>query len=180
MPHIHTQPGQHDITTSAFIIRMINDVPHMLLHLHKKHGKLLQPGGHVELHETPWQAIAHELEEETGYSLDELDILQPSGMITSLPGIVMHPVPSTLNTHRIDNQQEAHYHTDMAFTFVAAAPPTRKPQEGESQDLRWLTLGDIDSLDDSEIYPDTVELCRHAFVVTLQDWPQIPAKSFSV
>lgn len=180
MPHIHTQPGQHDMTTSAFIIRMIDEVPHLLLHLHKKHGKLLQPGGHVELTETPWQAIAHELEEETGYSLGELDILQPKGMMTSLAGIVMHPVPSTLNTHLIDNQQEPHYHTDMAFTFVAANAPARQPHEGESQDLRWLTLEEIDSLDSSEIYPDTVELCRHAVGITLQDWVSLPANSFLV
>jgi 8-oxo-dGTP pyrophosphatase MutT (NUDIX family) len=56
MPHIHTGPGEHDHTASAVIIRNESDGPKVLLHLHKKLNRLLQPGGHVELHETPWQA----------------------------------------------------------------------------------------------------------------------------
>lgn len=36
MLHIHTQPGQHDHTVSAYIIRYINDEPYLLLHRHKK------------------------------------------------------------------------------------------------------------------------------------------------
>lgn len=180
MPHIHTKPGQHDLTASAFIIRLIDDVPHILFHLHKKHAKLLQPGGHVEISETPWQAIAHELEEETGYRLDELTVLQPKGMLTNLPGVVMHPIPSTFNTHSIDTQAGVHYHTDAAFTFIAANTPSAQPHEGESQDLRWLSLQDIEQLDEGQIYPDTVSLCRHAIEVTLKDWQPVSTREFTV
>lgn len=180
MPHIHTGLGEHDQTTSAFIIRMIDDVPHLLLHLHKKHGKLLQPGGHVELNETPWQAIAHELEEETGYNIQDLSILQPQDALTNLQGSVLHPIPGSFNTHSIDGQTNTHYHTDLGFVFIATNPPANKPHEGESQDLRWMTLGDIEQLNSSEIYQDTVELCRHSINVTLRDWTPIPAVSFTV
>jgi len=63
MAHIHTQPGQHDHTASAYIVRTDFDEPKIMLHLHRKIGKYLQFGGHVELHETPWQAVVHELRE---------------------------------------------------------------------------------------------------------------------
>ena len=63
MAHIHDQPNQHDLTACAFIIRQVDGEWRCLVHMHKKLGKLLQIGGHVELHETPWQSVAHELRE---------------------------------------------------------------------------------------------------------------------
>ena len=68
MAHVHTQYGEHDQTASAFIVRTDTEQPKLLLHLHKKLGVLLQPGGHVELQENQWQAICHEIQEETGLS----------------------------------------------------------------------------------------------------------------
>ncbi len=53
MAHIHTQPGQHDHTASAYIFRVDFDEPKLVLHLHRKINKYLQFGGHIELHETP-------------------------------------------------------------------------------------------------------------------------------
>lgn len=64
MSHIHSGNNQHDLTVTAYIVRIDTPEPQALLHLHKKLGVLLPVGGHVELSETPWQAIAHELEEE--------------------------------------------------------------------------------------------------------------------
>jgi len=180
MPHIHTLSGQHDMTVSAYIFRIIDDTPHVLLHMHKKFGKLLQPGGHVELDETPWQAMAHELIEETGYSLTDLKVLQPEGMFTSLPHAAIHSTPSTLNTHLIDNVDYPHFHTDMAFVFIADKTPAQPPHERESQDLRWLSMVDIERLGADDVYLDTIELCRHAFEITLKDWHPVPASAFDV
>ena len=45
MAHIHTEPGQHDFTASAFIIRTDTPEPKLLLHRHKLVGKYLQIGG---------------------------------------------------------------------------------------------------------------------------------------
>ena len=77
MPHIHTQPNQHDASVTMFIVRLDGNQPRLLMHMHRKLGKLMPPGGHVELSETPWAAVSHELQEETGYRLAELDIMQP-------------------------------------------------------------------------------------------------------
>ena len=67
MPHIHTAPNQHDMTVSAYIILRDGEDLKCLVHLHKKVGKLMQIGGHIELDETPWQSVVHELFEESGY-----------------------------------------------------------------------------------------------------------------
>ncbi len=92
MSHIHTAPGQHDATVSAFIIR-IDTEPLVLLHKHKKLGILGQIGGHVELHENPWQAIQHEIKEESGYDITDLMILQPKPIIHDLRGGQLTPIP---------------------------------------------------------------------------------------
>lgn len=35
MSHIHTNPGEHDLAASAFIIRTDAPEPQLLLHVHK-------------------------------------------------------------------------------------------------------------------------------------------------
>ena len=118
MPHIHTQDGQHDITVSAYIVRMQDDEPLVLVHMHRKLGKLMQAGGHIELAETPWAALAHELAEETGYQLNELSVLQPTKQLPTLEHAVIHPVPLLVNTHRVNAE---HYHSDLCGGYTLEA-----------------------------------------------------------
>jgi len=61
MPHIHTMKNGHDFTTTAYIVRVDTLEPKALVHMHKKLKRLLAVGGHVEMNESPWQAIAHKL-----------------------------------------------------------------------------------------------------------------------
>ena len=140
MPHIHTGQGQHDITTSAWIFRKDADKLRVLVHMHRKNGKLMQIGGHVELDETPWQTLAHEIPEESGYGLDELKILQPLADIPKISGATVHPVPVLSNTHLVGN---GHYHSDYCYAFMADDVPQALPAEGESHDLRWLTPDEL-------------------------------------
>ena len=73
MPHLHTGLGEYDHTVSAFIVKVDSTgEPKLLLHHHKKLDVLLQPGGHIELTETPWAAIAHEIKEETGLEVTNI------------------------------------------------------------------------------------------------------------
>ena len=76
MPHIHKQPNQHDASVTMFIICMDGNQPQLLMHMHRKLGKLMPPGGHVDLDETHLPAVRHELHEDTGYRLNELYIIQ--------------------------------------------------------------------------------------------------------
>ena len=141
MPHIHTEPNQHDMTVSAYIVRLDTPEPLCLVHMHRKIGKLMQIGGHIELNETPWQSIAHELEEESGYTLPELQVVQHTAERVVETDNVGHPTPFSMNTHSVGNN---HYHSDLCFGFVAHAAATKAMAEGESEDLRWLSLLQLD------------------------------------
>ncbi len=178
MPHIHTEPGQHDFTTSAYIIRKVDGEWRCLVHMHRKLNKLMQIGGHVELNETPWQALSHELTEEAGYTLSELQLLQPRVVSFDSPDYVVHPQPLMLNTHKFS---DTHFHTDIAYAFVAQAPPSLPQSEGESDDLRWLTLRELSDAaehkealrDVSTIYTKIVEGC-------VGTYPMVDPRAFSL
>jgi 8-oxo-dGTP pyrophosphatase MutT (NUDIX family) len=146
MPHIHTEPGEHDITVSMYIVRVQDDEPLALVHMHRKYHRLMQAGGHIERNESPWSAVAHELIEETGYQLDELSILQPAGTRIELNDVIVHPTPIVMNTHKINAD---HFHSDITFAFVAQNPPKALPADGESEDIRWLTLDELQTAVDA-------------------------------
>lgn len=177
MPHIHTEPGQHDHTVTAYIVRTDGDEPKALLHMHRKLHKLLPVGGHIELAETPWQAIAHEITEESGYALDSLAILQPTVRIDSAEGIIIHPYPIVANTHDITDD---HFHSDTAYALIAGADPTGKPAENESADLRWVTLNELSALPSSEIWQNTRQIYTFILSTALHHWEQVPTSQFSL
>ncbi len=179
MPHLHTKPGQHDLTVSAFIIRTDFDQPKIMLHRHRKLNKLLQFGGHVEHNENPWAAIAHELREESGYELSQLQLLQSVDRLKELPNVNLHPQPVCVNTHPIDanDLQGAHFHIDMSYAFVAGEEPRHQPDAGESIDIRLLTREDLDNLSEQEIWPDTALICKYIFDTCLPKWDRTATRA---
>lgn len=129
------------MTVSAYIIHDDDGEWKCLVHMHKKIDKLMQIGGHIELTQTPWQALAAELSEETGYRLDDLKLLQPSAALTSVTDAVVHPVPFLENTHDVGG---GHYHSDRCYAFIATDFVKSNAAKGESADLRWLSLGELE------------------------------------
>lgn len=177
MAHIHTNPGEHDHTASAFIVRTDMTEPRLLLHKHKKLGVLLQPGGHVELNETPWQAIRHEIIEETGYHLSQLKILQPKVRIEKLSDAILHPVSVCTNTHNFDPEGK-HKHTDEGYAFVANGAPRGTPEEGESVDMQWVSLSELENLSKDEIYANVREVGEFVLDVVFKDWEAVDLSVF--
>ncbi len=173
MPHIHIEPGQHDHTVSAYIVRVDGDEPRLLLHRHKKLGVYMQIGGHIELDETPWQAISHELREETGYELDQLEILQPKERLLKLSGVDSHPLPFNHNTHAVGGSD--HFHTDITYAFVATEDSRIDLEEGESSDIKLFTKAELQALSAEEIYENVRELGVFVLEVILDAWNRIPA-----
>ncbi|MBH1980639.1 NUDIX domain-containing protein [Candidatus Saccharibacteria bacterium] len=176
MGHIHDKPGQIDQTVSAYMLRRDGDDIYVMLHKHKKLGMLLPVGGHIELDETPWSALAHELAEESGYALDELEILQPVVRVAALEHVVVHPQPFVVQTHEV---VPGHYHTDQGFIFIADTHPRREVAEGESEEIRWLTRDGIVGLSDADIWNDTRLLCLAIFDQFSDEWRPVSTKLFS-
>lgn len=175
MPHIHTRPGQHDLTVTAFIVRTDFAEPKVLLHLHRKLRTLLPVGGHVELSETPWNAMSHELTEESGYHLGQLKILQPPSRIKQLTKVIQHPYPLSMNTHDITAK---HFHTDIQYGFVAIGEPDSNIEAGESTSLQWLTRHELDALSPSEIYTNIREVYCFLLDEALTNWEHVNVSDF--
>lgn len=177
MAHIHTEPNQHDMTVSAYIVLRGQGEDKLLVHMHRKFGKLLQIGGHIELNETPWQTVAHELIEECGYNVSELKVLQPAPNIPAIDGAVVHPVPFLMNTHMIGAD---HYHSDLCFAFVANDLPKAKPADGESDDLRWVTIDELKAFAQAgEAVQDSTDIYEH-ILANMNGYFMVDCEMFSL
>jgi 8-oxo-dGTP pyrophosphatase MutT (NUDIX family) len=108
--------GPTHVTGSAIVVGPRG----VVLHRHKRMGIWLQPGGHLEPGETPWDAARREASEETGLPL-------------------RHPVHGPrlvhVDVHRAPLQ---HVHLDLRYLLLA---PDRDPcpGPGESPDVRWFS-----------------------------------------
>ncbi len=91
----------------------------ILLHRHKTLDIWVQPGGHIDHGETPWDAAVRETTEETGI---------PARLADDRPELVhvdVHPGP------------RGHTHLDLRYR-VHADDADPAPPPGESQDVAWL------------------------------------------
>jgi 8-oxo-dGTP pyrophosphatase MutT (NUDIX family) len=104
------------VTGSAVVVGRRGTV----LHRHKRLGRWLQPGGHLEPGEGPWDAALRESQEETGLSLH-------------------HPLEGPRLLH-LDVHEAAEGHIHLDFRYLLLAPdeePT--PPPGESPEARWYS-----------------------------------------
>jgi 8-oxo-dGTP pyrophosphatase MutT (NUDIX family) len=102
------------ITASA----LVTGLRGVILHKHRRLGLWLQPGGHVEIGETPAQAAVREATEETG-----LDVTLATEEIIHVD---VHPGP------------RGHTHLDLRYLCTAAdLDPTPAPTE--SQEAFWFS-----------------------------------------
>ena len=104
----------------------------MVMHLHRRLGRWMQPGGHVDGDEEPWQAAERESEEETGLA-------------------VAHPPGGPVLVH-LDVHPAAQGHTHLDFRYLLLGEDAEPaPPPGESQDVRWCTWEEAASLADDAL-----------------------------
>lgn len=147
MAHIHEKI---DFTTCVYIVRD----KMVLLHMHKKLGIWLPPGGHIELDEDPNESAIREAKEETG-----LDItLVGEGREYDSPYKARDLIlPRFLNRHYYD---ATHTHEHVNFDYFARAPHGEAQHEVEGGIIKWFTKADLESAE-YDIVPD---VRRHALV----------------
>jgi 8-oxo-dGTP pyrophosphatase MutT (NUDIX family) len=93
-----------------------------VLHWHKRLGGWMQPGGHVDTGETPWDAAVRETREETG-----LAVRHPRG-VPRLLHLDAHPAGP-------------HFHLDVRY-LLRSPDDDPAPPPGESQQVRWFSLAE--------------------------------------
>jgi ADP-ribose pyrophosphatase YjhB (NUDIX family) len=120
-----------------------------LLLLHRKLGKWLPPGGHIDPHELPDVAALREVEEETGLRVALLDGGSPLGTVQRLA----QPLCILL-----EEIAPAHQHIDLIYVArVIEGEVQHAPQE--AHEARWY---DAVELGGNEVAPDVRDLGRHA------------------
>lgn len=177
MSHIHTKPGQHDFTASAFIFLIDGPEPRVLLHLHKRLDFLMHFGGHVELDENPWQAVVREIHEESGYVISQLRLLQPKNRLKKVSFGVLVPYPICVLSVGYKNYEDGeHTHDDLCFAFVTKERAKNKTPHNESDDIRLFTRDQLANLSNDEVLADIREAGLFVFDECLKNWEQIQAE----
>lgn len=110
----HADPTH--VTGSAVVLDADDRV---LLHRHKRLGIWLQPGGHIEIGESPADAAVRETLEETGVAA----VHPPGG--PRLVHVDVHEGP------------RGHLHLDLRYLLLADAEAPLVPAPGESPEVAW-------------------------------------------
>ena len=120
--------GTVHVTGSALIVGRRGTV----LHLHKRLGRWMQPGGHVDAPEAPWEAALREAQEETGL-------------------VLSHPDAGYRLLH-LDVHEAAKGHTHLDFRYLLlASDADPSPPPGESPDARWYDWDEALALTDDSL-----------------------------
>jgi 8-oxo-dGTP pyrophosphatase MutT (NUDIX family) len=121
------------VTASAIVVGVRGTV----LHLHKRLGRWMQPGGHIDPGETPPEAARRESIEELG-----LVVEHPSG----------GPRLLHLDVHEAALQ---HVHLDLRY-LVIGPDEDPKPPPGESQEAYWFDWDEAAAMADEVLRPGLV------------------------
>jgi ADP-ribose pyrophosphatase YjhB (NUDIX family) len=137
---------------------------------HLLSGKWTQPGGHVELNESPWTAVQHEITEESGYTMPQLAVLQPKIRVTNLgKDATLQPVPVCLMTYELGTHP-GHFHTDIIFAFTAQEQPAGKILEDESAEVAYFSRAELVALQESDIPDNVRQVALFVFDECLPNW----------
>lgn len=119
-----------------------------LLVKHKKLGKWVQPGGHIEMNEDPEEAAIRETYEETGLHVELVGKRYPRETD------FIKPLALQRNAVKPD-----HIHIDIIYMAVPTTDENLIFNEKETEGLKWFSLEEI--LDNNfETFDDVKEWCK--------------------
>jgi 8-oxo-dGTP pyrophosphatase MutT (NUDIX family) len=142
--HPPTAPGEvlRHFTVAVFVVHDRR----VLLHYHRKLGKWLPPGGHIEDNELPDKAAVREVLEETGM---RVRLVGSRGLTIDSPRQLVLPAGIQVEAIYAD-----HEHIDLVYFAVLdpddAASAEIDPQRAESDRVAWYHAGELAQLGASE------------------------------
>lgn len=115
-----------------------------LLVYHKKLQKWLPPGGHIDPNETPQEAARREAFEETGL---EVELISHDPIWVEDENAVSLERPYMCLLEEIPEYKDVPAHQHIDFIFLSRpVKGTLTHNEQESEDIRWFTLDEIQTL----------------------------------
>ncbi len=103
----------------------------IILHNHKKFRIWIQPGGHIDQGENPWDCALRESAEETGLK-------------------AVHPANGPQLVNLSCHQAGEHYHMDLQYLLLGEDRDPAPP-EGESQEIGWFQIKEAGSIADPSL-----------------------------
>ncbi len=138
--HPTIAPGEvlRHFTVAVFVIH----AGRVLLHYHRKLGRWLPPGGHIESNELPDEAAVREVLEETGV---RARLIGGRGLPIERPRQLVLPAGIQL-----EDIYTGHQHIDLVY-FAVADPDTAHsaeidPRLAESDRVAWYEPADLSGL----------------------------------
>lgn len=142
-------------TATAFII---NSEQQTLLLWHKRLGRWMPPGGHIDENETPQEAARRECKEETGLDIEILGEEQQDlfALCTHEGSMLLKPFAMLLEKIPACPKRNEPAHEHMDFVFLARPINEKQPLqllEEEATELRWFGRSAIEELsEETEIF----------------------------
>ena len=137
---------------------VFNDSGQILMIKHKKQGKWLPPGGHVDKNELPCKAVAREILEETGVSVQVLSSV-PS---LELSGETVKELPLPLRINHVNGGTAPNNYIDLIYLCRATNTKTA-PQEAEIDGIGWFSQEEAMKLDTYESIVKTIQYAIRLF-----------------
>ena len=123
-------------SATVYVVNIIDGMPKVLLHMHKKHHHWYGLGGHVEQNEDPVEAAIREAKEEAGIEVTIFSRHQLK-TFTSTQELI---APALLMNQDINGE---HQHIDCIYFGTTADPAKVVMQE----EFRWCSREDLDTMD---------------------------------
>lgn len=124
MPHLNKL---YDFVVSIFVVCRGK----VLFVNHKRYGRWLPLGGHIEMNEDPEEALYREIEEESGLKVRVLAAKPPIGHAGVKPILR----PDYVDVHRIQGK-----HKHIAFVYFGISSSDRvRLHTAEHRSFRWFT-----------------------------------------
>jgi ADP-ribose pyrophosphatase YjhB (NUDIX family) len=124
---------------------------------HKKSGKLLAPGWHLNSEEEPHKGALRELLEETGVEGRILNLLETPQVET--PSTAQLPTPFCILYEKIpaEVEGEEHMHIDFVYAVEISLFEPLSLHAEEVSLAQWVPSEDIDHID---TYENVKQVCR--------------------
>ena len=116
----------------------------LLVH-HKKMGTWVQPGGHIEINESPEEAAIREVYEETGLKIKILGERKPRNCDYILPLAIQK-----------NDINDRHIHMDFVYVAYVDGKNELVLNDKESTGIQWFTLDEIKE-PTFNTFPDIIE-----------------------
>lgn len=152
---------ERQFTASAYIFCQGK----ILLLRHKKLGKWLPPGGHLEKGETPAECAIREVLEETGLHVEILSD-EPVQIEDYNAKTIARPWLCLLENIPEYQSVPEHQHIDFIYLAKPVTPFQELPKGlflHEKEELCWMTLEEVQALPKEDLFAETLQTLEAVF-----------------